>query len=97
MQVSILKHEKEILVNSEKRAIEEVRNLSDKVHRLQVTNYEFVSLIVFNFLYSTLYFVQFNLISIVVNCSQLLTLFRPLGRFVRYVISMHLSFNSFIV
>lgn len=36
MQVSILKHQKEILVNSEKRAMEEVRNLSDKVHRLQV-------------------------------------------------------------
>lgn len=36
MQVSILKHQKEILANSEKRATEEVRNLSDKVHRLQV-------------------------------------------------------------
>jgi hypothetical protein len=40
MQVSILKNGKEILVSSEKRAMEEVHNLLDKVHRLQVTNYE---------------------------------------------------------
>ncbi|KAJ3700618.1 hypothetical protein LUZ61_004323 [Rhynchospora tenuis] len=37
MEISILKHEKEILVNSEKRAMEEVHDLSDKVHRLQST------------------------------------------------------------
>ncbi|KAJ4756884.1 Nuclear-pore anchor [Rhynchospora pubera] len=37
MEISILKHEKEIVVNSEKRAIEEVHDLSDKVHRLQST------------------------------------------------------------
>ncbi|XP_078175227.1 nuclear pore anchor isoform X2 [Carex rostrata] len=37
MEVSILKHQKEILANSEKRATEEVHNLSDKVHRLQST------------------------------------------------------------
>lgn len=35
-QVSILKHEKEILVNSEKRALDEVRSLIERVHRLQV-------------------------------------------------------------
>lgn len=35
-QVSILKHEKEILNNSERRASDEVRNLSERVHRLQV-------------------------------------------------------------
>ncbi|XP_008793820.2 nuclear-pore anchor isoform X1 [Phoenix dactylifera] len=35
MEVSILKHEKEILINSEKRASDEVRSLSERVHRLQ--------------------------------------------------------------
>ncbi|KAM7532425.1 hypothetical protein LguiB_035835 [Lonicera macranthoides] len=37
MEVSILKHEKEMLVNSEKRACDEVRSLSERVHRLQAT------------------------------------------------------------
>ncbi|KAL8470223.1 hypothetical protein ACS0TY_032908 [Phlomoides rotata] len=37
MEVSILKHEKEILQNSEKRAFDEVRSLSERVHRLQVS------------------------------------------------------------
>ncbi|KAF3329142.1 nuclear-pore anchor isoform X2 [Carex littledalei] len=37
MEVSILKHQMEILVNSEKRAMEEVHNLSDRVLRLQST------------------------------------------------------------
>lgn len=36
-QVSVLKHEKEMLVNSEKRACDEVCNLSERVHRLQVS------------------------------------------------------------
>ncbi|KAJ0986603.1 hypothetical protein J5N97_004959 [Dioscorea zingiberensis] len=35
MEVSILKHEKEILSNSEKRASAEVCSLSERVHRLQ--------------------------------------------------------------
>lgn len=35
-QVSVLKNEKEMLVNAEKRALDEVRNLSQRVHRLQV-------------------------------------------------------------
>ncbi|KAL0321008.1 UNVERIFIED_CONTAM: Nuclear-pore anchor [Sesamum radiatum] len=35
--VSILKHEKEILQNSEKRASDEVRSLSERVHRLQAS------------------------------------------------------------
>lgn len=35
-QVSVLKHEKEMLFNSEKRACDEVCNLSERVHRLQV-------------------------------------------------------------
>ncbi|KAL0407153.1 UNVERIFIED_CONTAM: Nuclear-pore anchor [Sesamum latifolium] len=37
MEVSILKHEKEILQNSEKRASDEVRSLSERVHRLQAS------------------------------------------------------------
>ncbi|XP_019183396.1 PREDICTED: nuclear-pore anchor isoform X2 [Ipomoea nil] len=37
MEVSILKHEKEILVSSEKRASDEVRSLSERVHRLQAS------------------------------------------------------------
>ncbi|KAA8523384.1 hypothetical protein F0562_009807 [Nyssa sinensis] len=37
MEVSVLKHEKEILLNSEKRACEEVRSLSERVHRLQAS------------------------------------------------------------
>lgn len=35
-QVSVLKHEKDLLVNSEKRALDEVGSLSQRVHRLQV-------------------------------------------------------------
>lgn len=35
-QVSFLKHEKEMLSNSEKRASDEVCSLSERVHRLQV-------------------------------------------------------------
>ena len=35
-QVSVLKHEKEMFSNSEKRAFDEVRSLSERVHRLQV-------------------------------------------------------------
>ncbi|XP_073010170.1 nuclear-pore anchor isoform X2 [Typha latifolia] len=35
MEVSIVKHEKEFLVNSERRALEEMRSLSERVHRLQ--------------------------------------------------------------
>lgn len=35
-QVSILKQEKDMLVNSEKRASDEVRSMSERVHRLQV-------------------------------------------------------------
>nr|CAN80561.1 hypothetical protein VITISV_040288 [Vitis vinifera] len=37
MEVSFLKHEKEMLSNSEKRASDEVRSLSERVHRLQAT------------------------------------------------------------
>ncbi|XP_057795095.1 nuclear-pore anchor [Salvia miltiorrhiza] len=37
MEVSILKQEKEMLQNSEKRASDEVRSLSERVHRLQAT------------------------------------------------------------
>ncbi|KAL6912153.1 hypothetical protein ACP4OV_000958 [Aristida adscensionis] len=37
MEVSILKHEKEILVKSEKRALDEVHDLTERVHRLQAT------------------------------------------------------------
>ncbi|KAG6479091.1 hypothetical protein ZIOFF_062550 [Zingiber officinale] len=37
MEVSILKHEKEIISNSEKRALDEIRNLSERVHRLQAS------------------------------------------------------------
>lgn len=35
-QVSVLKHEKEMLSNAEKRACDEVRRLSERVYRLQV-------------------------------------------------------------
>ncbi|KAK9152572.1 hypothetical protein Sjap_000052 [Stephania japonica] len=37
MEVSILKHEKELLKSSENRACDEVRNLSERVHRLQAS------------------------------------------------------------
>ncbi|KAF4389040.1 hypothetical protein F8388_026769 [Cannabis sativa] len=37
MEVSVLKHEKEMLVNAEKRALDEVRSLSERVHRLQAS------------------------------------------------------------
>ncbi|EMS63301.1 Nuclear-pore anchor [Triticum urartu] len=37
MEVSILKHEKEILVKSERRSLDEVNSLSERVHRLQAT------------------------------------------------------------
>ncbi|CAM8980267.1 unnamed protein product [Rhodiola kirilowii] len=37
MEVSILKHEKEMFSNAEKRACEEVRSLSERVHRLQAS------------------------------------------------------------
>ncbi|KAH7848388.1 hypothetical protein Vadar_002210 [Vaccinium darrowii] len=37
MEVSVLKHEKEMLFNSEKRACDEVCNLSERVHRLQAS------------------------------------------------------------
>ncbi|KAK9278500.1 hypothetical protein L1049_028066 [Liquidambar formosana] len=37
MEVSILKHGKEMLSNSEKRAYDEVRSLSERVHRLQAS------------------------------------------------------------
>ncbi|KAF8729494.1 hypothetical protein HU200_017432 [Digitaria exilis] len=37
MEVSILKHEKEILEKSEKRASDEVHDLTQRVHRLQAT------------------------------------------------------------
>ncbi|KAL6538558.1 hypothetical protein OROGR_012546 [Orobanche gracilis] len=37
MEVTILKHEKEILQNTEKRASDEVRSLSERVHRLQAS------------------------------------------------------------
>ncbi|CAN6457286.1 unnamed protein product [Victoria cruziana] len=35
MQVSALQHEKDLLLNSEKRALDEVRALSERAHRLQ--------------------------------------------------------------
>ncbi|KAJ0099641.1 hypothetical protein Patl1_19769 [Pistacia atlantica] len=38
MEVSILKHEKDMLSNAEKRALEEVRSLSERVYRLQVAS-----------------------------------------------------------
>ncbi|GAB4836733.1 hypothetical protein Ancab_001647 [Ancistrocladus abbreviatus] len=37
MEVSVLKHEKELLLKSEKRACDEVRDLSERVHRLQAS------------------------------------------------------------
>ncbi|KAF6136667.1 hypothetical protein GIB67_016123 [Kingdonia uniflora] len=37
MEVSILKNEKNMLVSSEKRALDEVRSLSERVYRLQAT------------------------------------------------------------
>ncbi|XP_010260814.1 PREDICTED: nuclear-pore anchor isoform X2 [Nelumbo nucifera] len=37
MKVSVLKHEKEMLLNSEKRACDEVKSLSERVHRLQAS------------------------------------------------------------
>ncbi|KAM0835139.1 hypothetical protein ACQ4PT_063130 [Festuca glaucescens] len=37
MEVSILKHEKEILVKSERRSLDEVHDLTERVHRLQAT------------------------------------------------------------
>ncbi|KAI8550055.1 hypothetical protein RHMOL_Rhmol06G0074600 [Rhododendron molle] len=37
MELSVLKHEKEMIVNSEKRACDEVCNLSERVHRLQAS------------------------------------------------------------
>ncbi|OMO78493.1 Tetratricopeptide, MLP1/MLP2-like protein [Corchorus capsularis] len=37
MEMSILKHEKEMLANAEKRACDEVRSLSERVHRLQAS------------------------------------------------------------
>uniref|UniRef100_A0ACD5YQH7 Uncharacterized protein n=1 Tax=Avena sativa TaxID=4498 RepID=A0ACD5YQH7_AVESA len=37
MEVSILKHEKDILVKSERRSLDEVHNLTERVHRLQAT------------------------------------------------------------
>ncbi|XAR59903.1 hypothetical protein NMG60_11015913 [Bertholletia excelsa] len=37
MEVSVLKHEKEMLLNSEKRACDEVRSLSERVYRLQAS------------------------------------------------------------
>ncbi|KAI3730620.1 hypothetical protein L1987_61792 [Smallanthus sonchifolius] len=37
MEVTVLKREKEILINSEKRAFEEVRSMSERVHQLQAT------------------------------------------------------------
>uniref|UniRef100_A0A165YAK9 Uncharacterized protein n=1 Tax=Daucus carota subsp. sativus TaxID=79200 RepID=A0A165YAK9_DAUCS len=37
MEVSVLKQEKETLLNSEKRASDEVRSLSERIQRLQVT------------------------------------------------------------
>ncbi|OAY26505.1 nuclear-pore anchor [Manihot esculenta] len=37
MEVSILKHEKEMLSNAEKRACDEVRSLSERVYRLQAS------------------------------------------------------------
>ncbi|KAL6974118.1 hypothetical protein U1Q18_028301 [Sarracenia purpurea var. burkii] len=37
MEVSVLKNEKEMLLNSEKRALDEVRSLSERVYRLQAS------------------------------------------------------------
>ncbi|XP_077232792.1 nuclear pore anchor [Tasmannia lanceolata] len=37
MDVSILKHERDMLINSEKRASDEVRSLSERVHRLRAS------------------------------------------------------------
>ncbi|KAM1266288.1 hypothetical protein ACFX2J_035876 [Malus domestica] len=37
MEVSVLKHEKEMLEHAEKRACDEVRSLSERVHRLQAS------------------------------------------------------------
>ncbi|KAB1212855.1 Nuclear-pore anchor [Morella rubra] len=37
MEVSVLKHEKDMLLNAEKRACDEVRDLSARVHRLQAS------------------------------------------------------------
>ncbi|XWS16718.1 hypothetical protein CRYUN_Cryun33cG0001800 [Craigia yunnanensis] len=37
MEVSVLKHEKEMLANAEKRACDEVRSLSERVHHLQAS------------------------------------------------------------
>ncbi|PON44121.1 Nucleoprotein TPR/MLP [Parasponia andersonii] len=37
MELSVLKHEKEMLVHAEKRALDEVRGLSERVHRLQAS------------------------------------------------------------
>ncbi|XP_057486078.1 nuclear-pore anchor-like isoform X2 [Actinidia eriantha] len=37
MEVSVLKHEKEMLLNAEKRACDEVHSLSGRVHRLQAS------------------------------------------------------------
>ncbi|PNT69655.1 hypothetical protein BRADI_3g59627v3 [Brachypodium distachyon] len=37
MEVSILKHEKEIVVKSERRSLDEVHDLTERVHRLQGT------------------------------------------------------------
>ncbi|XVE53404.1 hypothetical protein DITRI_Ditri03aG0000200 [Diplodiscus trichospermus] len=37
MEVSVLKHQKEMLANAERRACDEVRSLSERVHRLQAT------------------------------------------------------------
>ncbi|XVE99034.1 hypothetical protein REPUB_Repub03eG0161700 [Reevesia pubescens] len=37
MEVSVLKHEKEMLANAERRACDEVRSLSERVHRLQAS------------------------------------------------------------
>ncbi|XP_031477595.1 nuclear-pore anchor isoform X2 [Nymphaea colorata] len=37
MQVSALQHEKDLLLNSEKRALDEVRALSERAHRLQAS------------------------------------------------------------
>ncbi|XP_021299554.1 nuclear-pore anchor isoform X2 [Herrania umbratica] len=37
MEVSVLKHEKEMLTNAEKRACDEVRSLSERVYRLQAS------------------------------------------------------------
>ncbi|KAL5568783.1 hypothetical protein UlMin_025358 [Ulmus minor] len=37
MDVSVLKHEKEMFINAEKRALDEVRSLSERVYRLQAS------------------------------------------------------------